>query len=39
MDDRNQTNSYKTLQNPERKKNRKYQVKSEISDWPQIRGV
>jgi len=28
MDDRNQTSSYKTLQNPERKKKRKYQVKS-----------
>ena len=31
MDDRSQTNSYNTPQNPERKNRRKYQVKREIS--------
>jgi len=36
MDDRNQTNSYKTLQKPERKKKKKYQVKGKVSDRAQI---
>jgi hypothetical protein len=39
MDDRSQTNSYNTPQNPERKNRGKYQVNREISGWQALHAL